>query len=557
MTLVLNSRPRPLQCESFRGYLLRLTDINGYRSVTDVVRRTGIRYPLGDGAPWTLAARDLMKALESPLHMQSGELSSYFQSVVPSLTDLNDGQRRRIYRQNAALCPACVKASGFVAAWMDDAMLPICPIHRITLIQACPTCGATISHNRCDINACADCGTSFSQAKIQPVHNTDPSYMLVKQVYNGSISLKIIMGACDRMARPADFLPASPDYSDMPVKSVMKLQKQAAGLLFSRAFRKVYRDWLIEKHTGLKALGDDVAVYPLERFLRQYSIDSRPRPPTITFTGTEHYPASCDRTAEPVRKAKALGIEAHRLRSWARHIHSVDLSKQIASEQLSEILSISQSRLKNLADAKLLTAQNVVKTSRHLTFDVRDVADMLNRIPIESERPQDAVFLAELTPELKLFNADYADLMALVLAGRIPTSGGKGYRTFCVSREQAYRSLHDTLVSNKAQLTQQLIAGVWATSIKKIRHLEQNLQREIARESIESLMNKWVSLSRVSKVSGIRLNKLRRRLAEAGIEPVHEVLGNPQSLLLYRLSNEFRVAVLQGLAINTRYWGYY
>lgn len=165
MTDRLLHRPKPIDGESFEGYLLRVTEANGYASgrwVTDLAGIesrvscvagdvTGLAKLLGHDA----AILDAMRYLPSPW-------------AGKRRVNLFNGQpinRMAINLDRPRVCPACLKDSAHLRMAWELAPAAVCADHGAILLDACPSCGKPISWNRGHVCLCHHCGKDFRDAE--------------------------------------------------------------------------------------------------------------------------------------------------------------------------------------------------------------------------------------------------------------------------------------------------------------------------------------------------------------------------------------------------------
>lgn len=536
--LTLNSRPRPLRDESFRGYLLRLAEANGFFLVSDLVRPTLCAFPLATTHTGTRAAMALMSKLEPVLLLPKGRLYSHFKI---DRHGLRDGDIRRTHRQYAVICSECLKQESMISQVMDNAMVTVCLKHRINLLERCPNCSANISLNRNRVGACQECGYDWATYESPRLEGSDPVLTLMRLLDAGKVSMLNLLDACDRVARPADFLPGSPNYGALPVSSVRDLQRQAAGLLLNKKYRADYREWLEAHHCDLALISPELATHTLDSAMRELPSLARLKPVDVGFRPPD-YTGKAYRTDKVVTEAEKLHIEGYRLRSWAPEVAEVDLTRQVSAPQLSAILGLSQKCLKSLADARILPSLNVASTERHLLYCLNDVAALLRKLPEQRFPAEDVATLSDMAPELKLFTASFADLVTLVLRGEVAIVGGRGVADLEVSKAAVRRALHRFLVSKKGHLTSRELMAIWCASAKQVEALQAKMSVSLNQYSAAELMDDWVSLVRIAKLAGSKMKHLHDKLARAGIKPNYVALGAPHPLLLYKQSDELRSA---------------
>lgn len=156
--------PSPLPGEGLLGYLMRLTKINGYRSLRRVFGLAGYRtmprnmphfdYPLL--AELTRQPVELLYGLSYPF-VGSGRRILLNQKVPSSFVEQN---RPRI-------CLACLQADFMIKAVWDLPLMICCPEHGCYLLADCPECKQPLEWGRPDWDRCR-CGCIFTEYSSQP-----------------------------------------------------------------------------------------------------------------------------------------------------------------------------------------------------------------------------------------------------------------------------------------------------------------------------------------------------------------------------------------------------
>lgn len=484
-----------------------------------------------------------MAAIEPALKMKAGELEKYFERPNSYLEGLNDGQRKRIYRHRPALCPLCLKKDGFIRALTDVALLTVCPTHSVILIDSCPGCGDEIDFNRTDLDQCPSCEQPYTHGAFTSLSPSAPATYIARQVSLGKLGLADLLSACDRMARPVDILPAAPVYADMTLSWMHEHLNRAAGLLYIPDFRSGYRDALTIEPSDTSMAIPEAATLPLDRFIKTTKTRvSTLLDPTV-FSRVEHFQRFATKSENPAGDAKVLGIPASRLRCWSDHVDSVDLSRQISAELLSDCLGISQHDLLALNTSGILRTINDVRTARHQIFDLNEVVALFQAIPSSAQKENETCTASALRKDLKLFAADYSVLISLILAGEIPSTNNRvAFTNMQFDRNQARLALHKHLLAN-IEMNGNALAGVMATSNKQLLEAKTQWKRDASGDFQRGALKTWCSLNRVAKMTGKQLRQLRPALERRNIQPAFIVPGAPQDLLVYSLDQNFREAI--------------
>jgi TniQ len=153
--------PRPYSTESLFGYVLRLSEENGYRTpyvLLHLIGRERFRDP-----------RFPLRELARIAHRELSELQAIAYSCI-------DEESRRRFRllghalpafelklKQPSLCPECVQFAGFIEAHWDLTLMTGCPVHRSHLLSRCPECHLQLRWLRPGQLECL-CGATFGQA---------------------------------------------------------------------------------------------------------------------------------------------------------------------------------------------------------------------------------------------------------------------------------------------------------------------------------------------------------------------------------------------------------
>jgi len=166
--------PRPYPTESLFGYILRLAEENGYRTLSRILALLGNakcqlqtrRLPLRELA--RIAHRDLCE-LERISYDASGPRQYRILGHSVALYELRD-------MNDASLCPECVRSAGFIEAHWDLKLMTGCPVHRTHLLSCCPKCHLSLRWMRPGQLDCS-CGAKFTRVE-DPILPDDEAELL-------------------------------------------------------------------------------------------------------------------------------------------------------------------------------------------------------------------------------------------------------------------------------------------------------------------------------------------------------------------------------------------
>ncbi len=172
MTALLVRTPAPDRNESMPGYVLRLSEANGYLTPWHLLNLAGISpYEL----KWASFPAEGLATLGLPREALNRiayhrEAEGKRQYAIRG-HELGEGLSYQPLRTAApAICPDCVADRGFVEAFFDLSIVTACPIHRRAVVTHCPSCDEPLSHFRPGLLTCG-CGASLTDTP--PVEVSD------------------------------------------------------------------------------------------------------------------------------------------------------------------------------------------------------------------------------------------------------------------------------------------------------------------------------------------------------------------------------------------------
>jgi hypothetical protein len=176
--------PKPHPTESLLGYVLRVSEENGYESPWHIMKHAGLtqKQMVTSGFP--------IDKLAAVLGRDAKELESisYFGT---------HGDGKRVYRilghalgrslpsnplclTKPKFCPHCVLEHKFIDAFWDLSFAVACPEHRCTLVNKCPSCGEAIGWFRQAISICK-CGANLANAETESASDDLAGLMAIIQ----------------------------------------------------------------------------------------------------------------------------------------------------------------------------------------------------------------------------------------------------------------------------------------------------------------------------------------------------------------------------------------
>lgn len=184
-------RPKPEKGESFIGYLVRLTEINGYDTPSWILSLADIDYM---ELQWTFSfVFGETNRLDKLAHLTSNTLDD-LKSLVYSPANSSQGKttghefnfygaslNRSIIRpHHPKICPKCLAEFGYCFRVWECALVTVCAIHECLLLDKCPKCRRQIRAIRKSVSLCA-CGCDWR--KTAPIRISGRELSVSRRVY--------------------------------------------------------------------------------------------------------------------------------------------------------------------------------------------------------------------------------------------------------------------------------------------------------------------------------------------------------------------------------------
>jgi hypothetical protein len=152
--MLLVRHPAPNLNESLFGYLLRLSEVNGYQNITPMMNLAGIK---------ERGIRKLgmeVTAIASIAHRPVEELEAiahYDPTKSYARIAGHRVLRAHLRRLRPAICPECVEEKGYIEAQWELLAMTGCPVHKRALLSSCNSCGEPLTWFRPGLLVCS-CG---------------------------------------------------------------------------------------------------------------------------------------------------------------------------------------------------------------------------------------------------------------------------------------------------------------------------------------------------------------------------------------------------------------
>ena len=183
--------PQPFNYESLRGFLLRVSEENGYTSPSSIAKLMGIKESVlrSRKLPTDHLAKllgEISNKLDRYSYITKDQKSTSSLKILEHVLESNYAHLQ--LRSGAQFCPICAKEDGHIDAFWDLGIALACPTHNVKPLSRCAKCCRTISWFRPGLNSC-DCGADYSKApleKSEPMH-TELLKIIHTKLHNKSI----------------------------------------------------------------------------------------------------------------------------------------------------------------------------------------------------------------------------------------------------------------------------------------------------------------------------------------------------------------------------------
>lgn len=169
----------PCPGESLPGFLLRLSEANGYSSIGELlcVAKVATNSTLTYGQLFSLRSDE--NALQTLGRMATGDRSALLGWFARELTPASFlfahclVVRDVTLAPNAQLCPECLRTHGFAFDDWDFASVTVCSLHASVLLDACEHCGTAVTWRRPNLMHCPECGGDYRFMRAEPARTSE------------------------------------------------------------------------------------------------------------------------------------------------------------------------------------------------------------------------------------------------------------------------------------------------------------------------------------------------------------------------------------------------
>lgn len=181
-------RAKPYPDESCTGYFLRLTEQNGYESLSWIFQAADVSYEKSHQG--CVFAFDASKHLSHLAQLAGISTAEIIKLTYPRTSDSDNlslnyffGQpvSKDLIRSNRPkICPGCLSETPYCRRVWEFSAVTACPIHRRLLIDECPKCNRRISWFRKSVRVCS-CKFDWRESPALPV--VEQELRLTRHIY--------------------------------------------------------------------------------------------------------------------------------------------------------------------------------------------------------------------------------------------------------------------------------------------------------------------------------------------------------------------------------------
>ncbi|WP_068773765.1 TniQ family protein [Paenibacillus sp. FJAT-26967] len=196
MKLCLLVRPEPFPDESFKGYIIRLSEANGYPFPNRIYKMAGLyKYNKGMNVCMVDEKVDVSRLSQLTTWSEEQLLSlSFYNEIAKLEQDKNSRLVHKLWRFGTCvykqqLCPLCLIETAYHRKLWDLNIVTTCPVHLCFLIDQCPQCQKKISPHRSHLLYC-NCSYDFREAQVENVskEQTYVTQLLNRKVFDCTTS---------------------------------------------------------------------------------------------------------------------------------------------------------------------------------------------------------------------------------------------------------------------------------------------------------------------------------------------------------------------------------
>jgi hypothetical protein len=181
----LTRTPQPFdRLESLRGYVLRLTECNGYESPWRVYVRAGLRQFEVRGAAFKVYKLASICNC-SPIQLRTIAYSDPVRSHSCCLLEEAVGTSDLDF-SHPRICPECIRSFGYIQGCWDLRLMIGCPIHGTEALSFCSSCHCRLTWQRPAMLTCR-CGQALGSSDVQVLKPS--ARALLDVIYSKTLNL--------------------------------------------------------------------------------------------------------------------------------------------------------------------------------------------------------------------------------------------------------------------------------------------------------------------------------------------------------------------------------
>ncbi|MBU3695428.1 TniQ family protein [Dechloromonas sp.] len=365
--------------ESLLGYVLRLSETNGYETPWHVLSHAGIAQGamLTAGFPVDCLAKILGRAAQDLAGIAYSANVDGHREFRLLGHPLGSGLNTTPLRLNQpAICPQCIADHGFIDAFFDLRLAVACPHHRCELLTHCPTCSDPLSWFRPGLLTCK-CGASLAEAPTAKVSDELADLMAIvwatlHRRQEALLNMQTHWPTHDLLGTPLRALALKlPDLGGFQRRSMGHAAEAASPTELLDAAAKVLSNWPEGFHEflgRLSSIGDDIqhTFGKRHKLFNKRFFSARPCGKDFIWLRNEFVRYGLDSWSEAVVDQKMLrNDQAGR--------------RYVSKRELARLMNVSQATLASWVKQGRIDLK-VIKANSQLRY-VADTKDARNQVP--------------------------------------------------------------------------------------------------------------------------------------------------------------------------------
>lgn len=197
-------RPRPIDGESFLGYILRLAAMNGRQTLAQFFNDFSSQIQTSCFFVRSDAFYHVLPYFADAINMPAKDLKVYFEHDG-LLLDVASNVFYRTAVGKPVFCPHCLVQTGHIKAKWLQLHVNHCEVHECKLLHACPECAALQNWESALLRGCTNCEHKWAATKHEKVALPIYEQMLAKMAKHQEREYLEVLYTCVVFAmRPFD-----------------------------------------------------------------------------------------------------------------------------------------------------------------------------------------------------------------------------------------------------------------------------------------------------------------------------------------------------------------